>query len=71
MQLYKTTYKTANIAEPGTFRQAAVWHGSAADASKARTALKAENRKSDPSTKFIDVPVVKVGLLAFLNTLTI
>lgn len=71
MQLYRTTYKTADIAESGSYRTASKWHGSAADASKARSALKAENKQSDPVTVPVEVPVVKAGLIAFLNTLTI
>ena len=70
MQLYRTTYKTDKIDEDGRRITASSWHGSAADASKARTALKAQDKTCEPSTEPAEIPVVKQGLLAFLNTLT-
>ncbi len=70
MKLYKTTYNTTVVAPDGHFVQASQWHGAAADASKARTAMKGENRASDPHTTILDVSTDKQSLMHFLNTLT-
>lgn len=70
MQLYRTTYKTDKIDDDGRRMPASQWHGSASDASKGRTALKATDKTSAPETVPVDVPVQKADLLAFLNDLT-
>ena len=70
MKLYKTTYSTDIIGHDGRRIQKTTWQGSAADASKERTRLKGENKASAPVTSDVEIPVVKQGLLRFLNTLT-
>lgn len=70
MKLYRTTYLTEVIDGNGHRKPSIQWHGSASDASKARTAIKAKDRSASPQTSEVDVPVVKAGLLAFLNALT-
>lgn len=70
MRLHKTTFLTDVIQADGKRRPSTQWHSSAAEASKARTAIKAEDRSAAPATEEVDVPVVKAELLAFLNALT-
>ena len=70
MKLYKTTFLTDVIGSDGLRKSSTQWHGSASDASKARTAAKALGAFSKPTTEDVEVPVVKAGLLAFLNQLT-
>jgi hypothetical protein len=66
MKLYQTSYTLRNTHTNEPYSMFA-WHGSAADASKARSAAKAEDRNSKPSTEVIEVATNKEGLLRFLN----
>lgn len=62
MKLYQTTADA-----PGTESGVTVvWSGSAADASKQRTAFKKEGLKG-VSTEDVDIPTNKAELLDFLN----
>jgi hypothetical protein len=67
MNLHKTTFTDHSAPGTPTF---AKWHGSAADASKARTELKRADRNCNPNSEAVDVPTDKAGLLEFLNALT-
>ena len=60
MKLYKTTYNTDGIIN-------STWSGSADEASKGRTALKAAHPGCKPTTEQHDVSTAKAGLLAWLN----
>ena len=70
MRIYKTTYKTSTILPDGRRACKIKWHSSGDAASKARTAIKAEDKTAEPTTEEVDVPTDKTGLLEFLNKLT-
>ena len=67
MKLYKTKY-TINAEDEGGGTLVSTWAGSADEASKGRTALKAAHPGCKPTTEPFDVPADKTGLLAWLNT---
>jgi len=62
MQLYKTTAQYDDGEEPSSVS----WQGSATEASKARTALKARGLKK-PISQTVQVPTAKGPLLEWLN----
>lgn len=62
MRLYQTTGDQPVMTGPTV-----VWAGSAADASKQRSALKKDGFKG-VSTEEYDIPTNKTDLLAFLNS---
>lgn len=66
MKLYRTTYTDIDTTTD-TWTTKTVWHGSADAASKNRTALKAADKLSKPSTDTVEIPTNKEGLLAWLN----
>ena len=70
MKLYKTTFTTGDNDPKGSFRKIATWQSSAGEASKARTAAKAENRGASPTTEEVEFETNKQGLLALLNAQT-
>lgn len=70
MKLYKTSFTTGADDPKGAFRKVATWQSSASDASKARTAAKAENRGASPTTEEVEFDTNKQGLLALLNAQT-
>ena len=68
MKLYKTTYETALDNATQHFKRHTEWHGSADDASKARTAAKNTNMLvNKPTTIVVEVLTNKVPLLEWLN----
>lgn len=70
MKLYKTSFTTGVNDPKGAFRKVATWQSSANEASKARTAAKAQNKAADPSTEEVDFDTNKQGLIELLNTQT-
>jgi hypothetical protein len=66
MKLYKTTYFKSDDGEAQTGR---FFDGTAAEASKRRTSLKAADKESKPVTTTVDVFAKKTELLQFLNEL--
>ncbi len=67
MKLYRTLDKNSNLPD--------IWTGSASDASKAKTKLKADLKERDCDNKQVEVQAVEVptnkqGLIAFLNELS-
>ena len=66
MKLYKTTY-IDDGAKSAYDEHKEIWHGTQADASKARKVLKIEGMR-EIATDETDVPTDKAGLLAFLNS---
>lgn len=70
MKIYRTTYLLPNIeGSNGDFKEGAVFHSSAADASKARTGLKAADPACKPVTHTEEVLQTKEGILQYLNGL--
>lgn len=70
MKLYKTSFISGADDPKGAFRKVSTWQSSASDASKARTAAKAENKDAKPSTEEVDFNTNKQGLIELLNAQT-
>ena len=64
MKLYLTSY--LDDSEDRDTDQCKVYHGTQADASKGRVALKKDGMRNI-ETKDVDVPTDKAGLIAYLN----
>lgn len=63
MQIYKTT--AIDLGVPSTRADVISWQASQTEASKARTAAKADGRKATSQT--VDIPTAKGPLLDWLN----
>lgn len=63
MVIYKTTGRCLNISSPRP--DVVSWQASQTEASKQRTAYKADNRKGESQT--VNIPTAKGPLLEWLN----